>query len=142
MPDSTTMKIPIKVTAAVMIRQGKILVAQRKKEKHMGLKWEFPGGKIKTGESPETCLERELEEEFSIQTRVHSFFHSNIHHYPEKSVELISFLVEYLSGQFQLRDHQAIRWVNSNELKGLDFAEADLPIVEKILNWETQLPSF
>jgi len=132
----------IKVTAAVMIHQDKILVAQRKKEKHMGLKWEFPGGKIKVGETPETCLERELEEEFSITTRIHSFFHSNVHHYPDKSVELISFLVEYLSGQFQLRDHQAIRWVNSNELKNIDFAEADLPIVEKILKGKTRLPSF
>ena len=59
----------IRVTAAVIEKNNKILIAQRKKEKHLGLKWEFPGGKIDDGESPESCLRRELKEEFGIETK-------------------------------------------------------------------------
>ena len=98
----------------------------------MGLKWEFPGGKIRENETPEDCLTRELFEEFSIKTRTREPFHRNVHHYEKKSIELISFLVDYLSGEFVLRDHEEIRWVTRDELTSFDFADADLPIVEKL----------
>lgn len=126
-------RTPIAVTAAVIVHQGKILVARRKKDQHMGMKWEFPGGKIRAGETPETCLVRELAEEFSIETRVRTFFHRNVHHYETKSIELISYLVDYLSGDFVLHEHEEIRWIDPGELRKLDFAPADLPIVEKLL---------
>lgn len=125
-------KKPIQVTAAVIIREQKILIARRKKGQHMGLKWEFPGGKIKPGENPEDCLTRELHEEFSIETRIREFFLRSVHHYEKKSIELISFLVDYETGEFKLHDHEEIRWVSRDELKDYDFAAADLPIVEKL----------
>lgn len=98
----------------------------------MGLKWEFPGGKIRENESPTACLIRELAEEFSIKARIREFFHRNVHHYDEKSVELISYLVDYLAGEFVLHDHEDIRWVTQEELGDYDFAPADLPIVKKL----------
>ncbi|MCK4764829.1 MAG: 8-oxo-dGTP diphosphatase MutT [Candidatus Aminicenantes bacterium] len=125
-------KKPIQVTAAVIIQNRKILIAQRKKDRHMGLKWEFPGGKIRPGETPEACLVRELQEEFSIETQIRQFFLRSVHHYHDKSIELISFLVEYKAGKFELHDHEEIKWISRDELKNYDFAAADLPIVEKL----------
>lgn len=122
----------IQVTAAVIIHKGKILIARRRRDQHMGLKWEFPGGKIKENEIPEACLIRELFEEFSIKTRIRELFHRNIHHYEKKSIELISFLVDYLSGEFVLRDHEEIRWVTREEVALYDFADADIPTVKKL----------
>jgi len=122
----------IQVTAAVIIHEDKILIARRRRDQHMGLKWEFPGGKIRKNETPGDCLARELFEEFSIKTRIRELFHRNIHHYEKKSIELISFRVDYLSGEFVLRDHEEIRWVSREKLASFDFADADLPIVEKL----------
>lgn len=121
----------IRVTAAVIIYKGKILIARRKRDQHMGLKWEFPGGKIRKNETPEACLIRELEEEFSVKTGIREFFHRNIHHYENKSIELISYIVNYTSGEFIPHDHEEIRWVTREELENFDFADADLPIVKK-----------
>lgn len=123
---------PIQVTAAVIIREGKILIARRRREQHMGLKWEFPGGKIRPGESAQACLVRELAEEFSVKTRIREFFMRSVHHYENKSIELISFLVDHICGEFVPRDHEEIRWVRPEELSGCDFAPADMPIVKKL----------
>lgn len=122
----------IQVTAAVIIYNGKILIARRRKDQHMGLKWEFPGGKIRKDETPEACLIRELEEEFTIKATIREFFHRSVHHYREKSIELISYLVDYKSGEFVPRDHEEIRWVAREELDRYDFADADIPVVKKL----------
>ncbi len=127
---------PIQVTAAVIIKNKKILIARRKKEQHMGLKWEFPGGKIRENETPTACLIRELEEEFSIKTRIREFFLRTVHHYQNKSIELISFLVDHRAGDFILRDHEEIRWIDRDELGRYDFADADIPIVKKLADLE------
>lgn len=126
----------IKVTAAVIIKNQKVLIARRKKEQHMGLKWEFPGGKIRENETPTACLIRELEEEFSIKTQIREFFLRSIHHYQDKSIELISYLVDYKAGDFILHDHEEIKWIDRNELERYDFADADIPIVKKLSGLE------
>ena len=120
------------VTAAIMRVDGKILIAQRKKGDALEHKWEFPGGKMEPGETPEQCLARELMEEFGIQTRVKDFFASSIFAYQHIKIELLAYDVEYLSGQFQLHDHQEIRWVPPAELDMYDFSEADIPIASKL----------
>ena len=122
----------IRVTAAVIEKNNKILIAQRKKEKHLGLKWEFPGGKMDDGESPESCLRRELKEEFEIETIVKDFIVKIKHKYPKVEIELLAYNVQYISGEFKLIDHEKIDWVNKEELTNYDFAEADLGIIEKI----------
>jgi 8-oxo-dGTP diphosphatase len=122
----------IRVTAAVIEKNNKILIAQRKKEKHLGLKWEFPGGKIEDGESPESCLRRELKEEFGIETKIKDFIVKTRHQYPKVEIELLAYNVQYISGEFKLIDHEKIDWVNKEKLTNYDFAEADLDIIEKI----------
>ena len=120
------------VTCAIIEQNGKILIARRAAEQKLAGKWEFPGGKVEDGESPEECLERELEEEFGIQVEVGEFITSNKHHYDHISIELLAFRVKYISGEFTLTDHDKIEWVNPGELLDYDLAEADVPIAREL----------
>ena len=81
------------VTCAIIENEGKILIARRAADQKLAGKWEFPGGKVEDGESPEECLKRELEEEFGIQVEVGEFITSNNHHYDHISIELLAFHV-------------------------------------------------
>ena len=125
------MKI-IDVTAAVIERDGKILIARRAAAKHLGGKWEFPGGKLEPGETPEACLVRELEEEFGVKTEIGKFIAENIFDYGTRTIRLLGYEVKYISGNFKLNDHDEIAWITRNEFKNYDFAPADLPIVAAI----------
>ncbi len=118
----------IQVTAAILKKEGRILIARRKKGKHMGDKWEFPGGKIDPGETPEECLARELTEEFSIQARVGRFLLSTRYQNEQVSLELLAYEAEHLSGDFQLREHEEIRWVLPEEAVQFDLADSDRTI--------------
>lgn len=123
----------INVTAGIIEKDGTILIARRKIGSHMGGKWEFPGGKIEVGETPEQCLKRELSEEFGVETAVKDFVEESIFDYGEKVICLRGYRVDYLSGDFVLNAHEEILWVSPTELKLYEFCPADLPIVEKLL---------
>ena len=97
------------------------------------LKWEFPGGKIDPGESPEECLRRELVEEMGIHVSVGESLPANTHHYPTFTVTLYPFVCSIESGEIVLHEHAAIAWLPSVELHTLDWAEADLPVIESYL---------
>ena len=84
------------------------------------------------GESPESCLRRELKEEFGIETIIKDFIVKTRHKYPKVEIELLAYNVQYISGEFKLIDHEKIDWVNKEKLTNYDFAEADLGIIEKI----------
>ncbi len=120
----------IRVTAAILEQDGKILIAQRKKGDRLEGKWEFPGGKIEEGENPKTCLQRELQEELGIEVRIGDFICENEHQYPHIHIRLLAYQTFYLSGEIQLYDHAAIAWVTLKEMQDYDFAPADVPIVE------------
>ncbi|EKE04183.1 MAG: hypothetical protein ACD_20C00098G0011 [uncultured bacterium] len=122
-----------KVTAAVIEKDGKILIAKRKKGTRLEGKWEFPGGKLKCEETPEQCLKRELEEELGIETEVGDFICSSKYEYPHISIELLVYRVKYISGIFELTDHEEIKWVYPQDLSDYDLAPADIPIVNKLL---------
>ena len=126
----------IRVTAAIIRDKEKILIAQRKRGSSLELKWELPGGKIELNESPEECLKRELLEEFGIETEILGFFTSNTHRYKDITVKLLAFNVRYIKGDFALNSHEKVHWVNVKNLKDYDFAEADIPIIEKIVETE------
>lgn len=122
----------IKVTAAIIIKDHKLLIGRRKPGGHASGKWELPGGKMQKGETPEECLARELFEEFSITVKVGAFFGSSPYAYPFLKIELLAYRVEHVSGEFALSDHEKIAWVGNAELDDYDFALADRPLVEKI----------
>ena len=121
-----------KVTAAVIEKNGKILIARRKPGDSQAGKWEFPGGKLETGETPEACLRRELREELGIETEVGAFFCSSRFTYPHMDVELLVYRTSYISGDIVLRDHDRVEWTDPEALREAEFSEADKPVVRKL----------
>jgi len=124
------MKDIIKVTAAILEKDGQIIIAQRKSSDHLSGLWEFPGGKIEPGETPEECLARELKEEFDIDVEVGELLGSNVHHYDHISIELMAYRASWVSGAITMNDHKAYRWVTVDQLTEYEFAPADVPFVE------------
>jgi 8-oxo-dGTP diphosphatase len=124
----------INVTAAVMIREGKVLIARRAAGRHLGGKWEFPGGKVEQGETPEECLARELKEEFEVEVKVGGFLMESVFHYDDvgTTIRLLAYQTEYLGGNFRLRDHDKTEWVSPDELKKYELAPADVPIANAL----------
>jgi len=122
------------VTAAVIRREdGRILLAQRKPGAHMGLRWEFPGGKLEWGEEPRDGLAREIREELGIEVKVGPVVEVVAHAYEDRHVVLIGYLCEYAGGDLQLLDVQDAVWVEAQHLLAYDLAPADVPIVERLL---------
>ncbi len=93
------------------------------------LKWEFPGGKIKRGESPESCLHRELQEELGIVVNIREALSPATYRYPTFTITLHPFRCAISSGTLALHEHEDIRWLQPKELPVLDWAEADLPVI-------------
>ncbi len=121
----------IHVTCAIIEQDGKVLATQRSACMSMPLKWEFPGGKIKSGETPEGCLVREVREELGIEIAVDRALTQRTHTYPEFIVTLYPFVCRILSGTIVLHEHSASLWLPPEELPQLDWAEADRPIIEE-----------
>src|SRR3989344_7255961 len=122
----------IDVTAAIIEKNGKFLIARRKKGKHLEYKWEFPGGKVEQQETSEECLVRELKEEFGIIAEVSDFVTESIFDYGDRKIRLLGYRAKYVSGKFKLNAHDKIKWIFASEFGKFDFAEADLPLIEKI----------
>ena len=129
----------IRVTAAILEKDGRILIAQRKSKDHSAGKWEFPGGKIEVGETPEECLARELNEEFEIEVSVGDFLGSNVHHYDHISIELLAYRAFWDGGKINPKDHKDYNWVTIDELDQFDFAPADRKFVERLRSGEIDL---
>lgn len=123
----------INVTAAIIENNGRFLIARRKKGKHLENKWEFPGGKIEQQETPQECLTRELKEEFGIIAEIADFVAENVFDYGDRKIRLLGYRAKYISGEFRLNAHDEIRWISLNEFNNFDFAEADIPLIQKIL---------
>lgn len=122
----------INVTAAIIENKDKILIAKRKQGVHLEGKWEFPGGKIEPGETPEEGLARELAEEFGITAKISDFLAESNFDYGDRQIKLLGYKAKYVSGEFKLNAHDEIKWVGPQELKNHDFAAADIPLVEKL----------
>jgi 8-oxo-dGTP diphosphatase len=120
----------ITVTAAIIQRENRIFAARRKAGKHLEGMWEFPGGKLESGESPEACLARELAEEFGIETQVGRFLGESVHDYGEKIIRLVAYHVTHVSGEFRLTDHDELRWLTRAELDEVEWAPADIPLLQ------------
>jgi 8-oxo-dGTP diphosphatase len=124
----------INVACAIIERDGLVLAAQRSAVMSLPLKWEFPGGKIEKGESPEDCLRRELYEEMGVKILVGKSLQSCTHHYTTFTVTLYPFACTIESGEIVLHEHAAISWLPPKKLHTLDWAEADLPVIQSYLS--------
>ena len=125
--------IPIRVTCAIITHQNKILVVQRSNRMSLPMKWEFPGGKIEAGETETDCIKRELLEELNIEIEVLERLKPSIHNYSTFSIELIPYTANYVSGILNLKEHHQYLLLDKDKLNTLDWAEADLPIVNEIM---------
>ena len=96
------------------------------------LKWEFAGGKIEPCESEEACIKREILEELNIHIKIKHRLTPVIHQYPDFKINLIPFVADYISGDLKLKEHRDYVLVDKEELTDLDWAEADIPIVEAL----------
>lgn len=94
--------------------------------------WEFPGGKLKEGETEEACSVREIKEEMNVDIRVKEFFAGNVYEYEDFTIELLSYKAELLNDNFKLTDHSEIAWVERRDLLKYDLASADIPIAVKL----------
>ncbi len=121
------------VAAALIVRDGEVLIGQRRRDQPMALQWEFPGGKIEAGESPEQALARELDEELGIHATIgprvirirHNYRHGG-------AVDLQFFAVREFSGEIENRIFQQVRWTRLEDLPAYDFLAADRDLIRDL----------
>jgi 8-oxo-dGTP diphosphatase len=120
------------VSAALIFRDGKLLITQRHSAAHLGGFWEFPGGKREADETFEQCVVREIREELEIEISVGKFFEEITHAYPEKTVHLKFFVCRLLHGEPQPLGCAAFKWVGKSELADHEFPAADMQLLGKL----------
>ena len=118
------MKI-LEVTAAIIRKNGKILICQRPAEKNCGLLWEFPGGKIEAGETGEQCIVRECQEELGITLSVERELTDITYEYPDRIVHLHFYLCSIAAGVPEKKEHNALVWITHGEIYQYEFCPAD-----------------
>ncbi len=126
------MKRAVHVVGAAIVREGLILCAKRSMDMVLPGKWEFPGGKLEAGESPQEALRREILEELSVEVQVASFVARGMHSSPTIDVVLDIYICHLTSGEPKADEHEELRWLAPKDLGGLDWAVADLPAVDAI----------
>lgn len=115
--------------------EGKILACRRGLDRHLGGLWEFPGGKIDAGETPEEALRRELQEELGIGVRVRKQLAAIVEWTDGAvSIRLRGFSCEIIDGSPHAHEHEEIRWCEPSELPHLNWAEADIPLVRELMD--------
>jgi len=118
----------VKVVAAVIVKENKILIARRKEGKHLEFKWEYPGGKVEDNENEKESLKRELKEEFNISAKIEDYITESFYEYEKAKINLKAYFVKNYTGTIKLTDHDKSNWVKIDELNNYEFAPADIPI--------------
>ena len=122
----------IDVVAALIWEGDRFLACQRPAHKARGLLWEFVGGKVEPGETPEDALIRECREELDVTVAPRDVFMTVIHEYPDLTVRLILFNAVIAEGTPKLLEHNDLRWITTAEIDTLDFCPADEEILKKL----------
>ncbi len=127
----------VEVVAGIINFQDQILCVQRPKNKrsYISEKFEFPGGKIEKGETKKEALQRELLEELNISTHIKSLYLTVVHEYPDFELTMHSFICEVETKALTLNEHISQEWLTVEQLKKLDWAAADIPIVNKLASY-------
>ncbi len=122
----------VEVVGAIIWREGRMLICQRPVEKAQGGLWEFPGGKVEVGESPQDALVRECREELNVELDVGEEFMQVTHAYPTVTIHLTLFHAHIRSGSLTCLEHQAYAWITPQEATNYTFCPADVPVVERL----------
>lgn len=127
------MKKRINVVGAVLVDGTRILAAQRGPEMSLAGMWEFPGGKIESGETPKQALQRELQEELNCSASIGEKVATTEYEYDFGIVILTTYYATLDQGEIHLTEHAEVRWVEATELNTLEWAPADIPAVEVVM---------
>ncbi len=123
----------VHVVAGILVdTKDRVLIADRAHAKTMSDCWEFPGGKVETGEDAETALRRELHEELGVRIISPSYFDSLQHDYPEIRISIDFFLIDQWHGEVSGREGQALRWICRRDLPDAQLLPADTPVVQAL----------
>jgi 8-oxo-dGTP diphosphatase len=129
----------MKVAAAFLVHKDKVLIARRKTPPRLAGKWEFPGGKIEPGETPEACLTRELEEEFGITVKVGEFLADSVHRHDKGAFHILAYHTTWLAGQIVPVDHDRCAWAGPHNLLEYNLLPADIELAESLIeNWRNR----
>ena len=128
-------KKKVEVVAAVIMHNNKILCVQRGENKlpYISKKYEFPGGKIEAGETKEQTIKREIKEELHMEISTGDELITVEHEYPDFFLTMHSFICTCADPTVKLTEHIDFKWLETSELEGLDWAAADVPIVEQLM---------
>ena len=122
----------IEVVAAILHRDGAYFATQRGYGEFEGM-WEFPGGKIEPGESPEAALKREIQEELGIDITIDKFLCTTEYDYPSFHLTMHCYLCRVEVGEIELREHKSARWLISETLNNVEWLPADKEVIEKLI---------
>ncbi|MBL85584.1 MAG: DNA mismatch repair protein MutT [Winogradskyella sp.] len=122
------------VTCAIILRDDKVYAFQRSKNMKLPLKWEFAGGKLESNETEIDCIKREIKEELNIEIQILKRLTPVTHEYSDFKIKLIPFIANYLTGDLILKEHSSFLLARKEELLNLDWAEADIPILNEFLS--------
>ena len=122
-----------KVMAAIIKDENRLLIAKRHSKDPLGGKWEFPGGKIEPGETPQVCLVREIKEELGVDVEIGPFYDDNVYSSQDHDIHLLFYWAGIINGEVIPVVHDDLKWTTIEELANFDFAPADIPIVKRLM---------
>jgi len=130
----------VEVAAAIIYKEGKYFATQRGYGEFEGM-WEFPGGKIEPGETPQEALKREIQEELCIDIEVKAHLYTTEYDYPTFHLTMYCYLCNIISGQIELREHKSALWLTSGSLDQVSWLPADKEVIEKIRSHKPSEPN-